>query len=174
MNNTLIMKRFLLLLCIIIPCMSCMGTQGDAAGKPRISKAISECRQYEGADYLKLGRLATGAIKGVVRVAGIEDSDAREAVTLMRGLHGLTIFSYDDCSDADKASINLKLTNALADSEMLMEASDSGEKMKLYGTYDESSGMVRDFVLFVPSESALIFIKGNVSMDAISKIASND
>lgn len=151
-----------------------MGTQGNAAGKPRISKAISECRQYEGADYLKLGRLATGALKGVVRIAGKEDPDVWEAVSLMQGFHGLTIFNYEDCSEADKATINLKLTNALADSEMLMEASDSGEKMKLYGTYDENSGLVRDFVLFVPSESALIFIKGSVSMDAISEIASND
>ena len=154
--------------------MSCMGTQGKEAGKPSISATISECRQYEGADYLKLGRLATGAIKGVVRVAGIEDPDAREAIGLFRGIRGLTVFSYDDCSEADKASINLKLTNALSDLEVLMEASDSGEKVRIYGSYDERSDKVSDFVLYAPSESALICIKGSVSMETIARIASDD
>ena len=151
-----------------------MGTQGKAAGTPRISTTISECRQYEGADYLKLGRLATGAIKGVVRVAGIEDPDVSEAVGLLSDIRGLTVFSYDDCSEADKASINLKLTNALSDLEVLMEASDSGEKVRIYGSYDERSDKVSDFVLYAPSESALICIKGSVSMETIARIASDD
>ena len=154
--------------------MSCMGTQGKAAGKPQIYTTISECRQYEGADYLKLGRLATGALKGVIRVAGIDDPDVSEAVGLLSDIRGLTVFSYDDCSEEDKASINLKLTNALSDSEVLMEASDSGEKVKIYGTYDERSDIVSDFVIFSPSESALICIKGSVSMDTIARIASDD
>lgn len=168
------MKRFLLLLCIMIPCMSCMGTQGTAAGTPQIYTTISECRQYEGTDYLKLGRFATGAIKSVVRVAGIDDPDAKEAIGLISGIRGLTVFSYDDCSEADKASINIKLTNALSDSEVLMEFSDSGEKMRIYGSYDETSDHVSDFVLFAPSESALIFIKGYVSMETLARIASDD
>ena len=168
------MKRYLLLLCILLPCLSCTGARGGASGEPGIAATISECRQYEGTDYLKLGRMATGAIKGVVRIAGIEDSDVREAVGLIKGIHGLTIFSYDDCSEDDKASICGKLTNALADSDLLMEASDCGTKVKFYGTYDESSGLVRDFVLFAPSESALICIRGSVSMDTSARIASDD
>ena len=108
-----------------------MGTQGKAAGTSRISTTISECRQYEGADYLKLGRFATGALKGVIRVAGIDDPDVSEAVGLLSDIRGLTVFSYDDCSEEDKASINLKLTDALSDSDVLMETSDSGEKVKI-------------------------------------------
>lgn len=151
-----------------------MGNQGEAAGKSRISAAISECRHYEGADYLKLGRLATGALKGVVRAVGMEDSDAMEAIRLMKGLRGLTVFSYDDCSEEDKASICQKLANALADSEVLMEVSDSGEKMRIYGSYDELSDQVSDFVLYAPSESALICIKGYVSMETLARITSDD
>lgn len=151
-----------------------MGTQGKAAGTSRISTTISECRQYEGADYLKLGRFATGALKGVIRVAGRDDPDVSEAVSLLSGIRGLTVFSYDDCSEEDKASINLKLTDALSDSDVLMEASDSGEKVKIYGSYDESSDKVSDFVIFAPSESALICIKGSVSMETIARIASDD
>jgi len=174
MNNILIMKRFLLLLCILTPCLSCTGTRGGATPSSSISDTISECRHYDGADYLKLGRLATGALKGVAGMVGKEDSDVLEAVSLMEGIRGLTVFSFDDCSDEDKASISGKLTDALADSEVLLEVSDSGRKMKLYGTYDEESGQVRDFVLYAPSESALICIKGSVSMESITRIASDE
>lgn len=109
-----------------------------------------------------------------MRVAGIDDPDVSEAVGLLSDIRGLTVFSYDDCSEEDKASINLKLTDALSDSEVLMEASDSGEKVKIYGSYDESSDKVSDFVIFAPSESALICIKGSVSMETIARIASDD
>lgn len=158
----------------MIPCLSCTGTRGGASGNSAVYTTISECRQYEGTDYLKLGRLATGAIKGAVRIAGKGDSDIHQAVGLIKDIHGLAVFSYDDCSEDDKASISDKLANALAESELLMEASDSGTKVKFYGTYDEISGLVRDFVLFVPSESALICIKGSVSMDTIARIAADD
>ena len=174
MYNSFIMKRLLLLLCIFLPCLSCMGRQGEAATDSRLTAAISECRHYEGADYLKLGRLATGAIKGVVRLAGEEDSDLLEAVSLIKGIRGITLFSYDDCSEEDKAAIISKLTNALADSEILLEASDSGEKVQIYGSYDDRSDKVSDFVLFAPSEYALICIRGSVSMDAIARIAADD
>ncbi|MBO7602985.1 MAG: DUF4252 domain-containing protein [Bacteroidales bacterium] len=158
----------------MIPCLSCVGTQGEAVSKPRISKAISECRNYEGAEYIKLGRFATGAIKGIVRLAGKEDPDAKAADELMSGIKGVTVLSYDDCSEEDKASIISILTNALADSELLIEASDSGEKVKIYGSCDEGSDIVRDFVLFAPSESALICIKGFFSMETIARIATDD
>lgn len=161
-------------MCILFPCLSCIGNNGEAASKSSIATTISECRHYEGTEYMKLGRLATGAIKGIVRIAGMDDTDAKDATELMKGIHGLIVFSYDDCSEADKASIGSRLTDALADSEMLMEVSDSGEKVIIYGSYDERSDKVRDFVLYAPSESALICIKGSVSMDTVARIASND
>ena len=168
------MKRLLFLLCILVPCLSCVGTQSEAASGPRVSAAVSECRNYEGAEYLKLGRLATVALKGVVRVAGAGDSDVKEAISLMKGIKGLTVFSYDDCSDEDRMRIDARLSKALTGAEMLMEASDSGKKLRIYGTYDEKTDKVRDFVLFAPSESALIFVRGSVSMDTVARIASND
>ena len=172
--NMLNMKRFLLIICILVPCLSCKGGQGGAARESRISTAVSECRHYEGADYLKLGSLATGALKGVVRLAGAGDSDIKEAVSLLKGIDGLTVFSYDDCSPEDRALIDARLSEALAGSEMLLEASDSGQKLRMYGTYDERTDKVRDFVLFAPSESALICVRGSVSMDTVARIASDD
>ena len=92
----------------------------------------------------------------------------------MKGIKGLTVFSYDDCSDEDRMRIDARLSKALTGAEMLMEASDSGKKLRIYGTYDEKTDKVRDFVLFAPSESALIFVRGSVSMDTVARIASND
>ncbi len=46
--------------------------------------------------------------------------------------------------------------------------------MRIYGVVDESADSVKDFVLYTPSDCALICIFGSISMDAVAKIASND
>ena len=123
---------------------------------------------------VELGRIKTAALKGVIRIAAMGDSDARDALALMKGIHRITILDYEDSSDADKASIEQRLERALSDSEMLMEASDGGDKMRIYGVMEERAEIVRDFVLYAPSDCALICIFGSISMDTIAKITSDD
>ena len=168
------MKRFLLIISILLSVPVCAGNPGRTVSKTRIATVISECSRYEGAELVKLGRISTAAIKGVVRIAAAGDPDAREALGLMKGIRRMSVLEYDDCSGADKARISGKLESALSGSEMLMEASDEGEKMRLYGLVDEKTCEVRDFILYSPSECALICIFGSISLDAVSKIASND
>ena len=44
--------------------------------------------------------------------------------------------------------------------------------MKIYGVFDEQSGTVQDFVLYAPSDCALICLFGSISMDAIAQLVS--
>lgn len=168
------MKRLLLVISILIPLSALAGNPGKTVSKTRVMAVISECRRYEGADVVRLGRLATAALKGAVRVASAGDPEAREALKLMKGIHSISIIDFGDCSSADKARISGKLERALSGSEMLMEASDSGERMRIYGLVDEKADKVRDFVLYSPSDCSLICIFGSISLDTVAKLASND
>ncbi len=147
---------------------------GKNVSKARIAAAISQCRNYDGVEMVELGRIKTAALKGVIRIAAMGDSDARDALALMKGIHRITILDYEDSSDADKARIEQRLECALSGSEMLMEASDGGDKMRIYGVVEERAEIVRDFVLYAPSDCALICIFGSISMDTIAKITSDD
>ena len=123
---------------------------------------------------VELGRAATAALKGAIRLATINDPDGREVLKLMKGIRSITVLNYEDCSQSDRDKISRKLERALSGSEVLIEASDGGEKMRIYGLVDEKTDKVRDFVMYTPSDCALICIFGSISMDAIAKIASND
>lgn len=173
------MKRLLLIIRLIISIL--LATQsawaanpGKTVPKARITSILTDYRNCEGAEFVHFGRIATGALKIAVRLAATDDPDAREALRLMRGIHGITVFDFSDCSAVDKNRINRRLERALNCSEMLMETSDDGSKMTIYGVVDDEAGTVRDFVLYTPSDNALICIFGSISMDAIAKIASDD
>ena len=168
------MKRLVLIISILLSVPAWGASTDKTVSKAQITATISECRGYTGAEMVNLGRTKTAALKGLIRLYSIGDRDAREALRLMRGIHGITILDFDGCSSADKAHISRKLERALSGSEMLMEASDQGEKMQLYGVVDEKTGTVRDFVLYTPSDCALICIFGSISLETIAKIASND
>ena len=168
------MKRLLLIICILIPVAAMASTPGKRVSKSRITSFISECRHYDGVEVVRLGRIATGALRGVMRVAAMGDPDVRDALRLMKGVNGVAVFDFEDCSEYDKSRITSRLNRILSGSEVLMEASDGGDKMRIYGVVDESADSVKDFVLYTPSDCALICIFGSISMDAVAKIASND
>lgn len=168
------MKRLLLILGILLSFQAYAGTTEKAVSKTRITSVISECRSYNGVELVRLGRVATAALKVVIRSAAIDDPDAREALKLMKGLRGITVMDYEGCSDADKDRISDTLDRALSGSDMLMEAKDEGETMRIYGVVDDKSDTVRDFVLYSPSDCALICFFGSISMETIAKMASDD
>jgi hypothetical protein len=62
----------------------------------------------------------------------------------------------------------------LEGSEMLIEAKDGDDKMKIYGIVDGNGEKVSDFILHTPSECAVICILGSISAEAITKIALDD
>lgn len=168
------MKRVLFAICIFLPMLAWSCTSGRTATETDVTAALAECGRYEGAEVIKLGRAATVALKGVVRIAGIDDPDVREALGLIKNIRGISVLSYDDCSAEDKSSICSKLERALDGSELLIEAKDSDDKVKLYGRMDDDSDVVRDIVVYVPSSCAMVCIAGNVSMETLAKLAADD
>lgn len=146
----------------------------QAAERVNLSSVISECSRCEGADVVSLGRIATAGIKGVLRLASKDEPDADEALLMMKGIRSLSVLDFDDCSDKDKARINKKINRALDGADILMEAGGSGEKLTIYGTFNERTGKVKDFILYSPNECSLICVFGTFSMDDIAKIVEND
>lgn len=168
------MKRILLVLSLLLPVAAFAGSPQKTVSRAGIYAVLSECRHYEGAEVVSLGRFATAAMKGAIKIAAKDDPDAREAMSMMKGIRGISVFDFEDCSEKDKTLIIKKLDHFFSGSDMLMEASDSGEKMRIYGVMDEKTDKVKDFVLYAPSDCSLICLFGSISMDAIAKLALND
>jgi len=167
------MKRFLIILCILAFPLS--GTAGKNVPRARLLSAISEFKGTDGVELVQLGTIATSALKATIRISAAGDPDARQALDVMNGIKRLTIFDYEDCDRATQEKISGRISRILKDSELLIEAKDDEDVMRIYGVSDDDGKHVSDFVLYTPSECALICVFGKVSMAAINKmIEEND
>ena len=162
------MKKTITILCFLVLSLSAMA--GKNVSKTQLATLVSEYRQYDGVELVQLGSLDTSALKTVIRISAKNDPDAAEALQLLNGIRRLTVFEYEDCSPAVKEKITRKLNRILNGSELLMEAKDGDDSMRMYGVVDEKGDTVRDFILHTPGSCALICIFGKVSMKALSKM----
>lgn len=162
------MRKTIAILCILLLPLS--GWAGKPVKKGQLASLVSEYRGVEGVELVRLGTLATSAIKTTVRLSAKDDPDARQALDLLSGIRRLTIFEFEDCEASVKEKINNKLGRILKGSDLLMEVKDGSDAMQMYGILDEKGDSVSDFVLYTPGECALICIFGKVSMKAVEKI----
>lgn len=146
------------------------GWAGKHVPKTQLEVFIHEYRHCEGVELVHLGGFATAACKGFLRLAAKSDPDATEALALLKGVKRLTVLDYDDAPAAVKEKMSSKLERILDGSELLMEAKDGDDVMKMYGVTAKDGGSVSDFVLFAPGDCALICVFGKVSMNAIQQI----
>ena len=168
------MKKILLFLLLLGSVTATAASPEGRIPKAQITSFIAEYSHCEGVDVVRLGRLATGAVKGVVRVAAVSDPDAREAMALMKGVKSLYVFDYASCTPALRDRINRRLDRIFRDTELLMEVSDDEDQMQLFGLYDERKDVVRDFVVYTPSECTLICIFGSISMNTVAQLMDHD
>ncbi len=168
------MKKLLLILVLMVPMLASAATFGNRVSKNRIGSFIADCRRYEGAEVVHLGTFATKIGKGVLKIASIDDPEAREMLKMIRDVKSLYVLNYEDCSNSVKVKVNNRLEKMLEGSEMLLEAKDGDDKMRIYGIVDEDGEKVSDFILHTPSDCAVICILGSISTEAIAKIALDD
>ena len=168
------MQRIFFLLLLLAPLAGAAASPEGRIPKTQLTNVIADYRHSEGVEVVRLGSLATGAVKGVVRIASVHDPDARDALRLMKGVKSLYVFDYASCKPTLRERINQRLNRVFRNTELLMEVSDENDRMQIFGLYDEQSDAVRDFVLYTPSECTLICIFGTVSMDTVSRVMAND
>lgn len=160
-------KAIIILAILLVPVMSFAEDPGGKISKRKVSAVVSQYRGKQGVEVLDIGYLGTALMKGIASISSGNDKDAREALTALKGLKGMTIFSFEDADAELKQKINGKLNKMLKGVDLLMEAKDDGETMRIYGSYSEKTGMVSDVALFSP-DGTFIFLVGSFNLNDIS------
>ena len=168
------MKKFLLIFALLIPLAASAVRPAKSVSRSEIASIISDFRHYDGVEVVRLGRLATGALKGIIRTAGISDPDTRQALQLIQGLKGLTVLEYEDAPSDIRYRLDRRIERALQKSELLMEAKDGDSMMRMFGVVDDAAGTVRDFVIYVPDSSSLICLFGRMSLETLKTVMADD
>ncbi len=162
-------KAIIVLAFLLVPVMTFALVPGGKISKVKVSSLVSQYRGKQGVEVIEIGRLGTALLKGVAAMADGNDKDTREALTALKGIKGLTIISYEDAEAVLKQKINGKVEKMLKGVELLMEAKDDGETMRIYGTFNEKTGKVSDVGIFSPTDGTFIFLVGSFNLEDISK-----
>lgn len=165
----------IIVLALTLPLAGNAKAQGKSLPGTQISLLISEYKAYDGFEAVKVGRLATGVIKSIIRsgAAKEDEADMKEALRLMRGIKKFTVVDYSDCDQQVRQGFSNKMERLLNGVDMLMEVKDGSDIMRMYGVVDDNGGRVKNFVLFCPEDCTLICLFGTISLDSVLSMASH-
>ena len=139
------------------------------AGEPnrQLRDLVSDYRTTEGFDVVDVGGLGLGLLKAAAKTAA-ETPEDREALKLYNGLKRLTIVDFSDAAPEIKEKFLRKAKRILAEGELLLEAKDDDETVRIYGTTSADGTLLKDIALL--AGEALIFIRGSISTDQIDNL----
>ena len=140
------------------------------AANPRtqIKKTVSAFRNEPGVEVVDLGSVALSLLRGTVRM-GTEDNDDRIALELLKGIKHMTIVDFDEAAPETKAEFTRKIRKIMSGEPLLMEATDDGERVSIWGVASNDGEILQDIILLAGND-ALISLSGTIRLDQIGEL----
>ena len=158
------MKKLLITLVMFLS----LGTAALAGQQnTKLRNLVSDYRGTQGFDVVDVGGLGLSLLKAAARTAADSPED-REALRLFNGLKRLTIVDFSDAAPDVREKFLRKANRILKDGEMLLEAKDGGETVRIYGTSSDDGNLLEDVALL--AGEALIFVRGAIRADQIAAL----
>ena len=129
---------------------------------------VSEYRNEDGFDVVSMGGLAWGLIKTIARSTA--DPDDREALEILDGLNRFVVVEYEGADKRAKDAFARKAGELLDGVEKIIEVKEDGETFNIYGTLSKDGRHIKDVVIFVPEDCALLCFMGSIEVDKINEV----
>lgn len=157
------MKKALLTLLVALGTLCC-----SWAGTPsKINSLVRQFGQHDGFEVVRLGRIALSGIRSVAFMSKDLDAEDRAALKAFKGVKHITIVDFEEASEADKTRFCQQLDRILDKMELIMEAKDSTESVRIYGVDDGKR--LKDVVL-LSSDGDLISVSGSIELDQLGSL----
>ena len=139
------------------------------AGKPaKVYNLVNQYKHNEGFEVVSLGRLGTTLLKGVISLSASEmDAEDKAALKVFTDIKRVVIVDFEDVQPSVKAHFSRKVEKILDDMELILEASEDGDRVRIYGVEDGSR--VKDCILY-SSDGALIITEGGIDFDKVARL----
>ena len=138
---------------------------GNPAGKLRT--LVNEFRNEPGFEMVDMGPVALGLIRAAAR-GEVKTEDDRKALQVFKDIKRLTILDFSDAEASRKEKFLRKAKRVLAEEEMLMEAKDGGETVRIYGMSNAAGDILEDIILL--ADDALISVRGKIRADLVGEL----
>ena len=133
----------------------------------QLRNLVSSYKGTEGFEIVDIGSIGLSLLKAAAKTAAETEED-REALKLFDGLKRLTIVDFSDATTELRDKFLRKVNRILKSGEMLMEAKDGGETVRIFGTSSDDGAFLEDVALL--ADDALIFVRGTIRMDQIEAL----
>ena len=160
------MKKLLITLLMVLS-LGTAAWAGQRTQSPQLRSLVSSYKGTEGFEVVDFGGVALGLLRAAARTA-VETEEDRRALELFRGIKRLTVVDFSEAPDHARESFLRKTKRILADGEMLMEAKDSGETIRIYGNSSKDGNLLEDIVIL--AEDALLIVRGTIRVDQIEAL----
>ncbi len=158
------MKKILVTLVMLLS----LGTAALAGNQnTQLRNLVSSFKGTEGFEVVDIGGIGMSLLKAAAKSAA-ETPEDREALKLFNGLKRLTVVDFSDAAPEAREKFLRKAKRILEKGEMLMEAKDDGETVRIYGTSSADGTLLHDIALL--AGDALIFVRGTVPMDQVGEL----
>ena len=138
------------------------------AGTPeRIGDIVRQYRNREGFEVMTMGRFLLGTLRAAARLDSDVDQEDRAALEALKGIKKMTLVDFEDASQADKTQFCLQVEKVLDKLDLIMEAKDGGEPLRIYGL--EDGDKLKDIILY-RADGALISISGSIGLEHIGEL----
>ena len=148
----------------MVLCLVPTAWAGTPTGKLRT--LVNVFRDEPGFEIVDMGPLALGLIRAAARTEAKNDDD-RKALQVFKDIKRLTVLDFSDADAAHKEKFLRKAKRILADEEMLMEAKDDGETVRIYGLSNVSD-ILEDVIIL--AGDALISVHGKIRADLVGEL----
>jgi len=133
----------------------------------QLNSLVSSYKGTEGFEIVDIGGFGLGLMKAAARTAA-ETPEDRNAMKLFDGLKRLTVVDFSEATPDLREKFLRKVNRALEGGEMLMEAKDDGETVRIFGTSSDDGVLLKDIVIL--TEDALISIRGTIRSDQVEAL----
>ena len=116
---------------------------------------------------ISLGKLGMRLFQGVAVMASDLDEEDKAALKLFKGLNKITIVDFEDIRADKKAAFEKKAQKILRGMDLILEAKDSTDSVKIYGIDDGE--YVRDCILY-SSDGTMIITRGRLSLNHLGNL----
>ena len=124
-----------------------------------LADLVKSFKKTEGVEVVDLRRPVIGLFRLIAK-ANVEDEEDKAVLDAVKGAKRVTIVDYEDAPAAKKAEFDAKINAILRDEDLLMEAVDGKDKVKIYGIVSGDGSIVRDFILHEEGDGTLILCQG--------------
>ena len=141
---------------------------GAWAGTPeKIGSIVKQFSQREGFEVMRLGRFLLGTIRAAATLDADVDEEDRAVLDAFMGIRNLTVVDFEEASESDKARFCRKVERVLDKQELIMEAKENGETVRIYGI--EDGNKLRDIILY-SSDGSLISMSGSIGLEHVGEL----